>query len=176
MFNANSGYQGWSMSNRAVQAYDSGEKPLSKWNKKSILEEVARTIDYVGLEVKFDIKKLESVKVNVLKEKLLSYSSYHHTSSYFNTTDFYTVDVDTLEELTNEVVEDLIKLGNANKKKQQPKERKVVAHFLEWGGTRNHPKAYDIVEEGTIVGNWFIRKNGSKKSINAKGFYIVEEK
>lgn len=35
--NMNSGYNGYSMSNRAVAAYESGENPLSKWTKKDLL-------------------------------------------------------------------------------------------------------------------------------------------
>ena len=31
------GYNGWSMSNNAVQAYEDGEKPLSKWTKKTLV-------------------------------------------------------------------------------------------------------------------------------------------
>ena len=36
----NSGYSGYSMSNRAVDAYEDGEMPLSKWTKKMIISEV----------------------------------------------------------------------------------------------------------------------------------------
>ena len=35
MCNMNSGYSGYSMSNRAVDAYEDGEMPLSKWTKKN---------------------------------------------------------------------------------------------------------------------------------------------
>jgi hypothetical protein len=42
--NANSGYSGWSMSNRAVEAYESGERPKSKWTKKAMLAEIASYI------------------------------------------------------------------------------------------------------------------------------------
>lgn len=35
MWNMNSGYSGYSMSNRAVDAYEDGEMPLSKWTKKN---------------------------------------------------------------------------------------------------------------------------------------------
>ena len=37
MWNMNSGYSGYSMSNRAVDAYEDGEMPLSKWTKKMII-------------------------------------------------------------------------------------------------------------------------------------------
>lgn len=32
------GYHNYSMSNNAVQAYNTGEKPLSKWTKAVIIE------------------------------------------------------------------------------------------------------------------------------------------
>ena len=34
------GYNGFSMSNNAVEAYENGEKPLSKWRKSDILETI----------------------------------------------------------------------------------------------------------------------------------------
>lgn len=40
MLNMNSGYSGYSMSNRAVEAYEDGEMPLSKWSKQLIIDEV----------------------------------------------------------------------------------------------------------------------------------------
>lgn len=35
-----SGYSGYSMSNNAVDAYESGEKPRSKWTKKVLLSAI----------------------------------------------------------------------------------------------------------------------------------------
>lgn len=54
-------------------------------------------------------------------------------------------------------------------------EKRVKAHYLEWSGTRNHPKATDVEEWGTIKGNWFYTDRGTKKSITARGFNILEE-
>ena len=34
------GYNGWSMSNNAVAAYEDGEKPLSKWTKADIFDAI----------------------------------------------------------------------------------------------------------------------------------------
>ena len=34
------GYNGWSMSNNAIEAYENGEKPLSKWTKTDIFEAI----------------------------------------------------------------------------------------------------------------------------------------
>ncbi len=41
----NSGYCGYSMSINAKMAYESGEKPLSKWNKKEILNEIIKLLE-----------------------------------------------------------------------------------------------------------------------------------
>ena len=51
------GYRGFSMSNNAVDAYISGEKPFSKWTKSEILKEIE------SLDVKtFDLFKKMKVK------------------------------------------------------------------------------------------------------------------
>ena len=80
-------YVGQRMSERAVMAYEDGEKPLSKWTKSDIVELV--------LEKRNDFEEKELNKYN--KESLksfLTYSSWHHTGSYFNNTDFYSLDED----------------------------------------------------------------------------------
>ena len=47
--------------------------------------------------------------------------------------------------------------------------------FIEWSGTRKHPKANKVIESGIIKGNWFYRNNGGKKSINANGFIKIKK-
>ena len=59
--NMNSGYSGYSMSNRAREAYDDGEKPLSKWSKAEIIEAVEEYAEET--ELHFDIKLLKKLKV-----------------------------------------------------------------------------------------------------------------
>ena len=49
-----SGYYGYSMSNNAVEAYENGERPLSKWRKSDILE----AISVSEIELKCSISKL----------------------------------------------------------------------------------------------------------------------
>lgn len=39
------GYNGYSMSNNAVAAYEDGEMPLSKWSKTAILEVIEENED-----------------------------------------------------------------------------------------------------------------------------------
>lgn len=153
------GYDNYSMSNNAVAAYQTGEKPKSKWTKKEIIEELRDQSE----DLKVDIKALEKLPVSTLREIALVQSSWHHTSSHFNRTDFYMVDASRIEE------EDL------KIEKKEITEKRVRAHYLEWSGTRNHPKATDHEEWGTIKGNWFYTDRGTKKSIKARGFNILEE-
>lgn len=73
------GYNGWSMSNNAVQAYEDGEKPLSKWTKQTFIETIAGMTGKDEEEVK---KALKPYAVSTLRSQLLSLSSWHHTSSH----------------------------------------------------------------------------------------------
>ena len=170
MTNMNSGYTGYSMSNRAVEAYDSGARPISKWTKTDMMDEIESIIN--ELNVDWTMKDMKALKVKALRNLVLSYDSWHHTSSYCNNTDFYRIDPERIEGITLADIEDAKAKQNA--KKEEPKEKRVRAEFLVWSGTRKHPKAERREAEGVIRGNWFYLSNGSRKSINAKGFEILE--
>lgn len=71
------------MSNNAVDAYENGEKPLSKWNKTEILNAIS--------ELGWNADLFKGFKVSDLKEVLLEESSWHHTSKFFNETSFYQI-------------------------------------------------------------------------------------
>lgn len=158
------GYNGWSMSNNAVAAYEDGEKPLSKWTKTDIFDTIVDT----EIELKCSIEKLRKLPVKVLKEVCLKYSSWHHTSNHYNRTDFYSLDVNCIENLTNDKIDRLFADYKEEKKTEdKPSEEKWECAFLEWSGSRKHPKATEVIEEGTIKGNWFYRKDGSKKKTTA---------
>lgn len=75
------GYNGYSMSNRAVDAYENGEKPYSKWTKTAVVEHIAEILD------------IDASDVILLKpfKSYLSLTSWHHTSKMYNKTDFYSV-------------------------------------------------------------------------------------
>lgn len=145
--NMNSGYCGYSMSNRAVEAYEDGEKPLSKWRKAEIIEEVKE------LDIKFNIELLKKCKLETLKRYFLKVSSWHHTSLYINKTDFYALDVDFIEELTSKDIEKFILEGKKEKAVKQEAEPKRLCNFyyLTWGGSRKHPQAYEHKLEGVYV-------------------------
>lgn len=140
------GYNGWSMSNNAVEAYSNGEKPLSKWTKADIFD----TIEEQKIKLKCSIDKLRKLPVKILKDICLTYSSWHHTSNHYNKTDFYSLDADRIE-------------------------KKWECAFLEWSGSRKHPVATEVIEEGTIKGDWFYRKDGSKKKTTANGFRFIKQ-
>ena len=73
------GYSGYSMSNNAVAAYENGQKPLSNFTKEDAeaLSELTGK-KWTLKEVKDFVK--DSGKVG-----------YHHTSKFYNTTNFYSI-------------------------------------------------------------------------------------
>lgn len=125
------GYDGYSMSNNARRAYEEGEMPISKWKKSDIIDR-AREID----SAKADL--LEKVNLKTLKDELLTQTSWHHTSEYYNKTDFYSFDEERLKNLS---VSDIKKLATQKETKAAGDEFRGDIEYLEWGGTRNHPKA-----------------------------------
>lgn len=161
------------MSNNAVEAYESGEMPLSKWTKAAILDAVQTTVDEGEAVIGFNLDLLRKVKVADLKENLLYKSSWHHTSSHYNCTDFYSLDIDRLEELTED---DILKMSEKKaEKKAEPQSEMWKCTFLEWSGSRRHPKATEVTEVGEVKGDWFFRKDGSKKKTTANGFRFIEK-
>lgn len=166
------GYNGFSMSNNAVAAYEDGEKPLSKWTKTDIFD----AINKQEVELKCSIEKLKKLPVKVLKEVCLTYSSWHHTSNHYNKTDFYSLDVDRIENLADDKIEELLLDYKTGKKAEsKPLEERWECAFLEWSGSRKHPVATEVIEEGIIKGNWFYRKDGSKKKTTANGFRFIKQ-
>ena len=165
------GYDGYSMSVNARIAYNSGQMPLSKWTKTEILNRVAE-ID----EAK--VKLIENVNLDTLRNELLYLVGWHHTSSMYNRTDFYGIDEDVIEELTEDVV---ASWKRATKKPTVADAYRGDFHYIEWSGTRSHPKAnpqtltdVNIQEKGSFYivtddnGNQLVRKK-----IGSNGTYSV---
>lgn len=99
------GYKGQSMSVNAVWAYDRGEKPLSKWTKSAILEEIKNIFDELPEEKAEMIKKMTLTE---LRENFLNYTAYHHTGKFYNTTNFYELDIEKIEKITVDEINDII--------------------------------------------------------------------
>lgn len=165
------GYHNYSMSNNAVQAYNSGEKPLSKWTKAAIIEALQEQEAPAAF-----IQAIKKQPSAALKEELLYRSSWHHTSSRYNKTDFYSV-----EYVDNDNASDFLQKIEAKAQalkqetKEQPKEQpqRVLVSYVVWEGTRKHPKAREVEAEGTILGNWFTGDDGTRKKVDGNYFKIL---
>ena len=72
----------YSMSNNAADAYEAGEKPLSKWTKNNI-------IATVGKDVIDRNPQLKALNLKELRAIFLTQDGWHHTSKFYNETNFY---------------------------------------------------------------------------------------
>lgn len=164
-------YVGQRMSERAVIAYENSEKPLSKWTKTAIINTV---LDYRD---DFEYDELKKYSKDALKV-FLAYSSWHHTGTYFNETEFYSLDEDFIELSKEEIIETLNNRMSELKKYKGLKKveilQKCFITYVEWEGTRKHPKAVDREAYGIIKGNWVYTEYG-KKSLNGKYVHVVKE-
>lgn len=167
MFNMNSGYTGYSMSNRAVEAYEDGEMPLSKWSKQLIIDEV---VEY-DLFTKEDLKKYTK---KVLTEYFLERSSWHHTGKFCNETDFYSINSERAENGSIDDLEELKECYKKTKKVEKLEVKKAKVKYLEWSGSRSHPKATEVEAYAVIIGNWAYFTGSNKKSLSSNGFRIIE--
>ena len=77
------GYDGYSMSINALESYEAGEKPWSKWSKKDLIEIVEK------ISTKNFVDILKKTKLELLKAALLTYRGWHHTSCKYNETEFW---------------------------------------------------------------------------------------
>lgn len=92
MMDVNSGYIGYSMSRRAAEAYEDGEMPKSKWTKKAMVAVIQSYCD--EFDMLFDPDLLKGMHKDEVFERFFHESSWHHTSKFFNETDFYKLDED----------------------------------------------------------------------------------
>lgn len=90
--NANCGYSGWSMSNNAVQAYQDGEMPKSKWTKAAMIGAIREYC--LRFDLLYDEGVIKGLRKDDLFDRFFYRSSWHHTSKFFNVTDFYSLNED----------------------------------------------------------------------------------
>lgn len=164
------GYSGYSMSNNAVSAYESGEMPLNKWTKQAIIDEV-RDIDASKVDL------VKQLPLTILKDNLLYCSSWHHTSMYYNKTDFYSIDEIEVERLTQDKVDKWLSQQESKRVKQAPDIKRGDLHYLIWSGARNHPKATEEVLKDVNIetkGQFYIARDDKgnellRKKIGSNG-------
>jgi hypothetical protein len=162
------GYDGFSMSNNAVDAYESGRMPASKIAKKIGRGATARGVAAV-----------------------LQTAEWHHTSSWFTETKFYDFDEavherserdGVLEEAARSALIDEIVVASKAGKVAASAAFLAAVSWLEWGGTRNRPTATRRTEWASVVekGEWYsieVIRGGQtfkafRKNRNANGFEI----
>lgn len=148
------GYYNYSMSNNAIAAYQDGERPLSKWTKADILRLCGEKA-----------AMLKQLTVKELREHLLFKSSWHHTSKYFNATDFFSFDEDELESITAKDVEFIISCRPQKSEKKPVTTITAEVKYTHWRGSRNHPRPVECVEIVTYksTDKMVLTNNGNKR-------------
>ena len=123
-----SGYNGFSKSNNAVAAEAEGRFPASECAKR------------LGVPIEF--------------VRAQGTSEWHHTSKHFNCTEFF--DLDSIRDHL-ETDEGRSQLEAIKTELKAKKSTPAIVHagadvkWLEWSGTRNHPKATEMTASGATV-------------------------
>lgn len=175
--NMNSGYSGYSMSNRAVEAYENGEKPLSKWTKEELLNEIEEYFNVNPDMQSPNYDLLKRVNVSRLRGQCLTYSSYHHTGKYCNVTDFYEIDYLGIQNIDNDWIMQQLeeqKQERQNKPKKQGMKKALVKYGI-WSGTRKHPKLEYAIAFALIDDKWAYVNCHDKKSLSGKYVTVLQE-
>lgn len=143
------GYHNFSKSNNAVEAEESGRFPATV------------------------LAKMLGVKAGAIRA-IMSPCEWHHTSSWFNCTDYYRLE-------DAEEVMDELKAWKPEAKAERSYKR-CTGSYLVWSGTRNHPHAREV-EFGpctvTQKGVWYIvhTKDGDvRKKETTRGFKLFDSK
>lgn len=175
-----SGYVGCKMSERAQKAYDSGERPMSKWSKWDILSELEYDLD------DDTIAKLSKYSAQALKNVCLEWTSWHHTGSYANETDFYEVmdgrDADLVQMFKDlDAEEKYLKEERKQKKEEKKKvdmtEIKCQFEYGEWSTYNSRHYLNWYKRYGVKKGNWMYYIEHSclkKKMVSGKYVNILQ--
>lgn len=115
------GYYKNQMSNNAIWAYSQGEKPMYKWTKTSILEEIDNIFLHAGKKVEIDFKRMT---LEELKNNFLVWSSWHHTGKFYNETDFYCIEESAVLNFTVKKFDEII-----SKRKKRTYARRTAAEL-----------------------------------------------
>lgn len=132
------GYNNYSMSNNAVDAYERGERPRSKWTKAEILS-------FCGDKAEI----LSALTVEELRNELLENCGWHHTSNHYNRTDFFSIDAERLEALTEADVAAIVSARKPRAAQQASPVYVITAEitYTVWEGRfRNYRRPVDYTE------------------------------
>ena len=154
-----SGYNGYSMSNNAVDAYNDYCMPYSKWNKSEILDAI-NNLNLKGSEM------FETWKTSELKT-LLTYSEWHHCGGDFKKVDFYRVSEDSVEYYLDHPSEHPeVETVKRSKLKTEEGFYHGMYKWTEYHPTSRYSKYkewYEPFKNGIKKGDWIILPDGRRK-------------
>lgn len=136
------GYRhGKRMSVRGGQAYRLGVFPKSQWDKKTLIGGILQTAEEEQVKLKFSVEDLEKIPIDELKNNFLMYSEWHHSSALANEVDFYTINMDKVEEADAQSLAQMAEKGSASlaakvakyKEKKAKREAAQLEHaYISW--------------------------------------------
>jgi len=112
----------------------------------------ALAAEAAGCHPATEVARLLRVPVEVVRRH--GAREWHHTSKWYNKTDYYDVDdvAEWLgEEEGKEALAQVLAERSARRAAVPVVHRNCTVVWLEWGGTRNHPRAMERRAEGCIV-------------------------
>lgn len=143
----------------------------SDFNRNKIFSIIKKWMEKEGVSLRCSMAELRKLPEKVLKEQCLIAPGHDPEKPYHDSELCY-LNVANIEELTNDDIKELI--SDYEKRLPEPENSSQEiweCYFPIWSGSRKHLKAKMVFETGTIVnGTWFIRPDGSKKRVSARGF------
>ena len=135
------------MSNAALDAYESGNKPLSKIT--------VQDLKWAGWQ------GTKSDAVRLAKSGFWQPCEWHHSGgTWYNRVDFY--DPAELVEAWEEASADSRSVALAQD--EDAEEKRVVGEYKLWGGSRKHPTIVGYEKfTGTLRGDWIHLDGGGRK-------------
>lgn len=176
------GYIGQRMSERAAEAYDMGEKPLSKWTKSDIIERLQELIDSGDFEsTPEDMERIKRLTSKTVKYAFLKKSSWHHTGKYYNETYFYDI-VDDFSKINIDDLEQIdrwmrSKMAEEKISKCSEKYAIITYHWTENRGSKKWARIYECRQNflAKICGKAAIITKGWQKDKKVYNYSIVHE-
>jgi len=155
MNNANGGYIGFSRSVRSEESLYNFEVPLSLLNKDLIGRFILEYDHDFRCKQLMILQQTPIVIWKYVAKHKINPASWHHTSSYFNKTDHYS-----LAEIAQVIIDETDTLGSeyaayCHARKQQKSFKYSVIRVAVWGGSRNYPRITGYTQEsGIVVDDW----------------------
>jgi len=152
-----SGYDGFSMSNNARDAYDQGKRPLSQFK--------AADLKAAGWPGTLAFAQWLG------REGHWQPCEWHHSSKEFNATDFFDpIELvewwDGLDDA--ERSELLQRFISTIRPRKAAEEVRVEGTYIAWSGSRRHPKATEVEFTGTLRGDWITLDGGGRKKASGR--------